>query len=299
MNCAEGMTMRIVPLQLLASVAIAMAVNGCGDQHEAKAEPVDRMAHVWKIAQPAWAATVGQDQWGIWADLVVHGVTQRLRFIKPGSFAMGSPADEAGRCDNETLHGVALTHGYWLADSSCTQALWQAVMGSNPSLFLGDPLRPVETVSWDDCQGFLGKVVGSSPGAQARLPTEAEWEYACRAGTTALYNGSSLDALGWYYGNSGNTTHPVKQKTPNAWGLFDMHGNVWQWCSDRYGDYPSGTLTDPAGPASGPNRVRRGGSWDNVPAVCRSANRDGRAPGYSGSYLGFRLCISDQTDRSP
>ena len=149
--------MRIFTLQLLAAVAIAFAMTGCGDQQETKAKPADRMENVWKIAKPAWAATVGQDQWGIWADLVVHGVTQRLRFIKPGTFTMGSPADEAGRSYIEVQHSVTLTHGFWLADCSCTQALWQAVMGSNPSKLTGDPQRPVEMVSWDDCQGVTAQ----------------------------------------------------------------------------------------------------------------------------------------------
>jgi formylglycine-generating enzyme len=263
-----------------------------------------------QASKPVWASVMGKDLYGTWADLVVKGVTQRFRLIPAGTFTMGCDDAETDAVWNEvkdkpTLtahyrasfeapqHAVTLTLGFWCADSSCTQALWQAVMGSNPSHFTGDPQRPVETVTWDDCKGFCTHVNGLLPSAQARLPSEAEWEYACRAGTTGWYNGASLDALAWYTGNSGNTTHPVKRKSPNAWGLYDMHGNVCQWCADWYRGYPSGAVTDPAGPVHGEDRVVRGSSWSGVPLGCRSAARFGNGPGLRGfSGLGFRFCLS-------
>jgi len=237
-----------------------------------------------------WANDVGEDGYGLWADLTVTGVVQRMRYIAPGTFSMGSPAGEADRSGDEVPHTVTLTKGYWLADSECTQGLWQAVMGTNPAGFTGDTNRPVEQVSWREVQGFLSKLNGQVRGGGFVLPTEAQWEYACRAGTQTPYAGASLDALGWYGDNSGNQTHAVKQKSANAWGLFDMHGNVWEWCSDWLGDYAPGAVSDPIGPASGSNRVNRGGSWYNIARFCRSADRNRFEPGYRNFSLGFRLC---------
>jgi formylglycine-generating enzyme required for sulfatase activity len=229
----------------------------------------------------AWAAAHGQDQWGTWADLTVAESTQRFRLIPAGRFTMGSPPEETGRDKHETAHGVTLTKPYWMADSPCTQELWQAVMGANPSHFTGDPRRPVEQISWDDCQRFLSAINQRAPLLSARLPTEAEWEYACRAGTEGAIPASvNLDAFVWYQENAGNTSRPVKQKIPNPWGLYDMIGNVWQWCSDWYEDYPDGPCTGPVGAVSGSRRVFRGGSWYAEPAHCRSAFRFGGVPGY-------------------
>jgi formylglycine-generating enzyme required for sulfatase activity/serine/threonine protein kinase len=248
---------------------------------------------------PPWSSAHGQDQWGTWADLTIAGVTQRFRLIPAGTFTMGSPPEEPGHFPDETAHRVTLTKAYWMADSACTQELWQALMGANPSEFTGDPQRPVERVSWDDCQNFLSTLNHRDGRLSARLPTEAEWEYACRAGTTGPIPGNNLDALAWYLGNSGATTHPVKQKAPNPWGLYDMIGNVWQWCGDWYWDYPAGAVTDPVGAASGAGRVRRGGGWDDEPAYCRSAFRTGVGPGDRGSLLGFRICFPVQSDSNP
>jgi sulfatase modifying factor 1 len=260
-------------------------------------------------SKPAWATAIGKDQYGTWADLAVAGVTQKMRYISPGTFLMGITQSEmdaeirAG-CDKswvaaQAQHTVTLTKGFWLADSDCNQAMWQAVMLANPSHFIGDPQCPVETVSWDDCQEFLDNVNVLNPELRPRLPTEAEWEYACRAGSTGLYNGSILDSLAWYKGNSGLKSHPVKQKVPNAWGLFDMHGNVWQWCSDWFGAYPGGTVRNPTGPESAANRVYRGGGWDGDPFACRSAIRGFSVPSYRNSEIGFRICISAQPASSP
>jgi formylglycine-generating enzyme required for sulfatase activity len=187
-----------------------------------------------------------------------------------------------------------------------TQAEYQAVMGTNPSYFKGDTL-PVEQVSWYDAINYcnaLSKKEGLTAAYTVngnnvtwnksangyRLPTEAEWEYACRAGTTGPYSsGSSVDAAGWYSSNSGSKTHPVGQKQANAWGLYDMHGNVWEWCWDWYGSYPSGSQTDPSGASSGEYRVDRGGSWSYGARYLRSAYRGRRYPSARGIDLGFRL----------
>ena len=179
-----------------------------------------------------------------------------------------------------------------MAETEVTQGQWKGVMGDNPSEFKGDD-RPVENVSWDDCQKFIVKVNAQLAGERLRLPTEAEWEYACRAGTGGAYGGTgNLDEMGWYDGNSGRRTHPVKQKRPNAWGLYDMHGNVWEWCADRYGEYPSGSATDPTGPSDGGGRVIRGGGWNGVARDCRSASRGGYEPGFRGHSLGFRPALA-------
>ncbi|GDY14946.1 hypothetical protein LBMAG53_38240 [Planctomycetota bacterium] len=237
--------------------------------------------------KPAWATEAGKDQYGTWADLTVGGVTQRMRLIKAGTFQMGSPADEAGRYGDETQHQVTLTKDYWLGDSEVTQGLWQAVVGNNPANFKGADL-PVEQVSWDDCRGFFGKLNGLVRSGGFTFPTEAQCEYGCRAGTISAYAGD-VGGLAWFRDNAGGTTHAVKTKGANAWGLFDMHGNVLEWCGDWYGDYPVGAARDPAGPASGSDRVYRGGGWFSLARGCRAAFRFRNEPGYRRSTLGFRL----------
>ncbi|MGB2614611.1 MAG: SUMF1/EgtB/PvdO family nonheme iron enzyme [Phycisphaerae bacterium] len=241
-----------------------------------------------------------------WAKEIVHEATGiELVFIPAGEFLMGSPASEARRDNDETQHRVTLTKGFYLGATEVTQAQWQAVMGSNPSRFKGDGRLPAEKVSWNDCQAFCRKAGGG-----LRLPTESEWEYACRAGTQTRFSfGDADSALGdyaWYGSNSGKgAPHPVGQKRPNAWGLYDMHGNVWEWCADWYvKDYPGGAVTDPTGPAAVPGppelsrRVMRGGScsdWrlpkDTLPGVCRSANRSDHGPRFRFIYLGFRVAV--------
>ena len=188
-------------------------------------------------------------------------------------------------------HRVTLTKGFWIGETEVTQAQWESVMGNNPSSFKGTD-RPVEQVSWNDCQKFIRKVNVALKGG-IRLPTEAEWEYACRAGTSGDYGGTgNLEEMGWYSKNSGETTHPVAQKKPNAWGLYDMHGNVWEWCADWHGDYPSGEVTDPTGPRSGSYRVSRGGSWQVFFSDCRSAYRSGWGPDNRNNFIGFRIVCS-------
>ncbi len=225
-----------------------------------------------------------------------------------GTFWMGSPESEEDRYSNETRHQVTLTEGYWLGKYEITQGQWQAVMDNNPSRFKDQGLNaPVETVSWEDVQEFLKKLnkleedAGRLPaGYQYALPTEAQWEYACRAGTETAYSfGDSSQRLGeyaWYSKNSGSLfskkTHPVGQKLPNPWGLNDMHGNVWEWCEVWYeSDYPTGPVTNPDGPASGDVRVMRGGSWLNFALDCRSALRDRSTPSYRDDHVGFRLAL--------
>ena len=212
------------------------------------------------------------------------GVTLEMLWVPPGDFTMGS---NDGDSDEKPPHQVTLTQGFWLGKYEVTQEQWERVMGSNPSNFKGAK-NPVECVSWDDAQAFCKK-----PGNGLRLPTEAEWEYACRAGSTTAYCfGESHSGLGdyaWYNDNSGSKTHPVGGKKPNAWGLYDIHGNVWEWCQDWYGDYPRGSVTDPTGRTSGTYRVLRGGSWNCGPAYCRSASRFGRPPGRRVTFVGVRV----------
>ncbi|MBP5320902.1 MAG: formylglycine-generating enzyme family protein [Kiritimatiellae bacterium] len=225
----------------------------------------------------------------------------RFRWCPPGSFMMGSPKTEPGRRDDEVRHQVTLTKGFWMGETEVTQKQWMSVMGENPSRFKGDGL-PVEQVSWEDCQRFVTKV-NRELGFGLRLPTEAEWEYACRAGTVTAYswgnilNGDKANCDGRHpYGTDTEgryleRTVPVESYAPNVWGLYDMHGNVLEWCSDWYGDYPAGSVTDPTGPASGDFRVLRGGGWHSYAGSCRSASRYWNLPGFRINH-GFRLVCS-------
>ncbi|MDQ3180143.1 MAG: SUMF1/EgtB/PvdO family nonheme iron enzyme [Acidobacteriota bacterium] len=208
-----------------------------------------------------------------------------MEFVKipSGSFMMGS--DIIYR-DENPIHKVAISQDFWLQRTVVTQAQWQAVMGNNPSRFKGDNL-PVETVSWDDAQEFIKKLNAKGEGTY-RLPTEAEWEYAARAGTTGDYAGN-LDSMAWYSANSGSKTHEVGTKQTNGWRLYDMHGNVWEWCANWYGEYPSGAVTNPAGATTGSNRVYRGGSFINGAVNLRSAIRYHNSPSLRNPYLGFRV----------
>ncbi|HEX4953194.1 MAG TPA: formylglycine-generating enzyme family protein [Thermoanaerobaculia bacterium] len=272
---------------------------------------------------PEWASEWGEDRHGVFVAFEVGGVRQRLRWIRPGTFCMGSPEGEAGRFEDESpRHLVTLTEGFWLGDTPCTQALWQAVMGQNPSRF-PSPDRPVEQVSWEDCQTFLEKLNHQVPGLEVRLPTEAEWERACRAGTEPATwlgdlkilgenNAPLLDAIAWYGGNSGLEydleegwdssswsnkqyrhkkagTRRVKRKEPNPWGLYDVLGNVWEWCADWHGAYGSEPVTNPTGPTQGSSRVIRGGSWYDDARYVRAAARLWNSPGHRIGFVGFRL----------
>jgi formylglycine-generating enzyme required for sulfatase activity len=248
---------------------------------------------------------------------------QRFRWIPPSTFMMGSPEGEAGRLDDEgPQHQVTLSQGYWLGETPVTQAFWKAVLDDNPSRFVSDD-RPVEQVSWDDCQRFVDKLNRMLPGLWARLPTEAEWEYACRAGfETATWlgdleilgqsNAPLLDRIAWYSGNCGvgfeldngydmsswsgkqykfdkGGTRPVKLKEPNPLGLYDLLGNVYEWCSDWYGPYSKESVTNPSGPEAGSSRVFRGGSWLGYARCVRAAYRLWFRPACRDDDLGLRL----------
>ena len=226
----------------------------------------------------------------------VNGVSFVMMPVEAGSFTMGATPEMENPRDNErTTHRVTLTRNYYLGRTEVTQALWRAVMGANPSGFKGDE-RPVENVSWEDCQQFLQKL-NALTGRTFRLPTEAEWEYAARGGWKGRgcpYSGSrSLKEVAWYGGNSNGRTHDVGTKQPNELGLYDMSGNVWEWCHDWYGSYSRADQTDPTGPSGGSYRVIRGGGWYCNARYCRSSYRYYGTPDTRGDGLGLRLCLSE------
>jgi formylglycine-generating enzyme required for sulfatase activity len=202
------------------------------------------------------------------------------------------PAGTFRRSKLRSYHRVAISRDFYLGKYPVTQAQWEALMEDNPSHFKGAKW-PVEQVSWEDCQQFIDKLNYQTGRNIYRLPTEAEWEYACRAeSTTAYWFGAEkkqLDEHGWYSANSDGKTHPVGQKTPNPWGFYDMYGNVWEWCKDWYGPYPGGLVTDPEGPSSGSDRVLRGGGWFDGAMRFRSGFRSFFSPDFRSSFFGFRL----------
>ena len=234
-----------------------------------------------------------------------NSIGMKFVWISPGNFMMGSPKEEKEREPfgiDETQHKVTLTKGFFMAAHLVTQEQWKEIMGDNPSSFKGEKNLPVEQVSWDDCQEFIKKLREKDKKVY-RLPSEAEWEFACRAGTKtpfhfgetisteqANYNGDFIYGTG-KKGVYRKKTTPVGSFPANAWGLHDMHGNLWQWCQDWYGEYPQKDVVDPQGPEKGEGRVLRGGSWSGHPGFCRSACRYGYDPGGRGSGVGFRLCF--------
>lgn len=288
------------------------------------------------FVRPPWAKAIGRDRFGLWAELR-HSVPYRMRWIAPGRFLMGSPQDERGPYDWEgPQHEVVITRGFWLGETPVTQALWKAVTGDNPSHFKGTE-RPVESVTWKDCNELvaaLNESIREDHGERFRLPTEAEWEYACRAGTqTATYagpleilgerNAPGLDDIAWYGGNSGRGysfedgvdtsdwkdkqypdtragTRRVGEKQPNPWGLHDMLGNVYEWCLDCWdlgSGYSGEPQQDPSGAATGDLRVFRGGSWHEHARGVRAASRYGYRPGGRGQDLGLRLVRGQAVER--
>lgn len=252
---------------------------------------------------PACASAWGDDPYGLWCEIEVGGVVQRLRWVEPGVFMMGSSEDERGRVAEGWLtprignegpqHSVTLTWGVWLSDTACTQALWLAVVGGdNPSHFRSDPDMPVENVSWDDVtERFLAALqrhLGTE--VAAVLPTEAEWEYACRAGTGTAYSCGDVSdpsRMNFY----SKETVPVKAYAPNPWGLYQMHGNVWEWCADDFRLYRTGSETDPNGGQKGVARVVRGGAWGDDPGWGRSASRIFRFRDAPIGLTGFRFAL--------
>src|SRR4029077_7098434 len=238
---------------------------------------------------------------------LVQSPPTNLVFIPPGNFNIGTPTNEFSTSSDEGPQTyVTITRGFWMGKYEVTQREYLAVVGSNPSQFTGNLDRPVETVSWLDATNYCALLTQQelvagriSPGSHYRLPTEAEWECAARAGTsTRFYHGddaTSLTNFAWYSANAGFGTHPVGLKQPNAWGLYDMEGNVWEWCQDWYGPYPGGSVTDPKGPANNPIgfKVIRGGAWEASEFDCRSARRsiEGASPFISDFIIGFRVVL--------
>ena len=239
---------------------------------------------------------------------ITNSIGMKLVLIPKGTFMMGSPASEQGRNhDDETQHEVTISEDYYLGVFEVTRGQYEKVMGTNPSYFqkrvIGksdSSMYPVEQVSWEDAVEFCKKLSElpeeKKAGRVYRLPTEAEWEYACRAGSKAAYSFDDEEGLlpeyGWFNRNSSDRTHTVGLLEPNAWGLYDMHGNVWEWCSDWYEEYPKGAVSDPTGPKEGSYRVRRGGCWYDDAERCRSAFRRWFFPPIRFSYFGFRVALS-------
>ena len=254
------------------------------------------------LSHPAWSQAPAEKP-----GKLKNSIGIEFASIPAGKFLMGSPATEKERSPNETQHEVTLTQGFWMGVYEVTQAQYEQVMGKNPSEFKGATL-PVETVSYKDALAFCKKLsdlpAEKAAGRKYRLPTEAEWEYCCRAGTSTPFhfgnelNGTQANCDGNNpYGTTKKgpyleKTSPVGSYPANAWGLYDMHGNVWEWCQDWYGDYPKQSVTDPRGPEVGSICVSRGGSWYNEAAGCRSANRYWYDPSIRNSGVGFRLALS-------
>lgn len=229
---------------------------------------------------------------------VISDLRLDLIWVKAGTFTMGSQPEEASDKAETPLTRVTFTRGFWLGRTEVTQAQYQAITGTNPSHFTEEGSNaPVERVSWSEAMAYCEKLTKREQAAgrlpvnyRYTLPTEAQWEYACRAGTTDAYAGDA-EKMSWYDLNSEDTTHPVAQRQPNNWGFYDMAGNVLEWCSDWYGNYPGGEVTDPTGPSEGSFRMARGGSWRSKMAVGRSAARSGASPARQDYTLGFRLAL--------
>lgn len=265
---------------------------------------------------PPWAEAWGDDRYGLWADLLVKGVTQRMRWLAPGRFVMGSPVTEPGHQSEESpQHTVTLTESQWLADTACTQAMWEVVMGSNPSYVTDDPNKPVEMVSWSDVQDFFGALQTHDvlpAGIEAVLPTEAQWEYACRAGTVSAYSfGDTISVKNVNFDHDKNwkkrvdmhqTIVPVKSLPANCWGFYEMHGNVWEWCADSMRAYAVGNVSNPSGPsgAVGDGSFElavRGGAWRGHFRFERSAQRSHRSRDKRLNLIGFRFALRSKSEQ--
>ncbi|MDO4586205.1 MAG: formylglycine-generating enzyme family protein [Planctomycetia bacterium] len=235
------------------------------------------------------------DRWSFQADQIEYV----FRWCPPGSFLMGSPETEEGRYENEILHEVGLSKGFWILETEVTQKMFQSVMKQNPSRFQ-NPQNPVECVSWEMCNSFaksltqlLTQTLSLASGEEFALPTEAQWEYACRAGTQTSFAGE-LEEMAWFNEDSDSgSTHEVALKKPNPWGIYDMHGNVWEWCADGFRDFNDQKEIDPKGPDSPTLSVRidRGGCWDSSSDYCRSAHRGVYEPKRQSPFVGFRIIL--------
>ncbi len=256
-----------------------------------------RVAVLQGPTQPSWATHYGRDQYGPWAELTIKGATQRFRYVPSGTFTMGSPDKERGRDKDEPRVKVTLTQSYWLADSECTQGFFVAVAGNtHDSRFRGTD-KPVDRISWEDCHRFLNTLNGQVAKLEAKLPTEAQWEYAARGGCDAPYSSyqgaleeSKLETIGWFAKNATSGTKDVKRRFPNVLGLHDMYGNLWEWCEDRYGNYSPTPVEDWIGREE-ENHVARGGSWGDQPSKLRAANRLSVKSDMRTVYIGFRLAV--------
>ena len=266
-------------------VAAAQPVQA---QHQVSAQQQTPVQQQIQVQQPAQSSSHAIET------ITVKGVSFNMVRVEGGTFTMGATSEKVSdaRSDEKPVHQVTLST-YSIGETEVTQALWRAVMGNNPSNRKGDNL-PVEEVSWDDCQTFIQKL-NQLTGRRFRLPTEAEWEYAARGGSKSRgykYSGSNnIGDVAWYDDNSSRKTHPVKTKLANELGLYDMSGNVWEWCQDRYGSYSSGSQTNPTGPSSGSFRVYRGGGWFSNARFCRVSVRDYYSPGVTTFNLGLRLAL--------
>ncbi len=244
----------------------------------------------------SWADDPAQPVDGDVFTYYVNSVPFKMVYVGGGTFWMGATDEQAGEYQsNETPVNRVHLSSYYIGQTEVTQELWREVMGTNPSNFLGNLQRPVEQVSWNDCQTFLSRL-NELTGMNFRLLTEAEWEFAARGGNKSMgykYAGSNtVDDVAWYNSNAGHTTHPVATKDPNELGLYDMSGNVHEWCQDWYGTYTSGEKTNPTGPATGSDRVNRGGGWSSIGATfCRVSNRGYVTPTCSDMSLGLRLAL--------
>ncbi|MDM8537516.1 SUMF1/EgtB/PvdO family nonheme iron enzyme [Desulfobacterales bacterium HSG17] len=286
----NGKKYNTAPMTFSISSAGEYAVKVTADGYESyeTRKQIDRGADVVVTAyleKEKTAVSVNQNE-------IINSLGMKFVYVKPGTFMMGSPASEPGRDNDETQHKVTLTRGFYMQTTEVTQGQWKSVMGSNPSKFknCGDNC-PVEKVSWNDVQDFIKKLNRKESTDKYRLPTEAEWEFAARSrGKQEIYaGGNDIDRVAWYRDNSGKKTHPAGTKAENDLGLYDMSGNVREWCQDWYGNYPSGAVSDPVGPSSGSYRVYRGGCWSGYAQSCRSAFRGWNPPVGRYDYLGFRL----------
>ena len=301
--------------------AVVLLCVGCGETSAVVTDPSAETSHSETVQQSVTPSdepksTVG-DSSG--KKLVENSIGMKFVLIPKGTFLMGSPPDEVGSSDDERQHEVTLTRDFYLGVYEVTQAQYKKVMGKNPSYFTGDKVaerhpqtgrfvkdvdsanHPVENVSHDDAVEFCRRLSElpdeKAAGRRYRVPTEAEWEYACRAGSNTAFSfgneSADLGSHAWYEANSNRMTHAVGGKKPNAFGLYDMHGNVWEWCSDWYDEkyYASSPAIDPRGPDSGSFRVLRGGSWDSEPSLVRCAFRHFVAPGYRSTLNGIRVVL--------
>ena len=279
--------------KLLFTMFVALLMVGCGEDTKKPVGDSPESNQTSAETPPAKTDSSAEGKAFAIADL-----SMEMLWVKPGTFEMGSPSSEKDRDDDETPHAVTLTQGFYLGKHEVTQSQWEKVMGSNPSHFKGGD-RPVEKVSWTDVTSFCNKLTASErtagrlpAGMTYQLPTEAQWEYACRGGTKTPFSfGDELTSDQANIRGGPRETTNVGQYAANPWGFHDMHGNVWEWCADWYGAYPTGAARDPVGPADGSYRVTRGGSSYDTAYIARSANRYRCEPAFSNLTLGFRLSL--------